>query len=119
MSTPGADKNARLVELLTDLLGELTGGSVETSASAELLAETAKRDDEVQARLAALTARDHVIGLEATNSRLLADLRKARARNKELDARIAELEAQLEAVYASRTWKAGRAIVKPLGKLRR
>lgn len=121
MSNPGAEKTERLVTLLEELLRELTGGeSVEAGpASAQRHPEVARRDAEVLARFQELTARDHVIGLEATNSRLLSDLRQARGRNRALDAELEALRAELAAVYASRTWKAGRALARPLGKLRR
>lgn len=113
MSTPGAEKTERLVGLLEDLLHELTGGTVEVgAASAPLREEAARRDAEVLARHQELVAVDHVIGLEATNSRLLKDLRRARAR-------VRELEAEIEAIRASNTWKAGRVITRPLGRFRR
>lgn len=113
MSTPGAEKTERLVALLEELLQELNGSTVEVGAeSARLRDEVARRDAEILARHQELVAVDHVIGLEATNSRLLKDLRRARAR-------VKELTAELEAVRASRTWKVGRAFTRPLGKLRR
>lgn len=120
MSDPGGDKTARLVGLLEELLGELTGATVEAGGrSQELAAEVARRDAEVLARYAELSSRDHVIGLEATNSRLLADLRRARGRNRDLEKRLAELEAEIEAIRSSNTWKAGRVLTRPLGKLKR
>lgn len=120
MSNPGDDKTARLAALLQELLAELDGPAVEVApGSEELHAEAARRDADVLARYQELTAVDNVIGLEATNARLLKDLRRARGRNRDLEQRLAELEAEIAAIRASNTWKAGRVLTRPLGKLRR
>lgn len=109
-----------MAALLQELLAELDGASVEAGpGSAHRHAEAVRRDAEVLARHQELTAVDNVIGLEATNSRLLKDLRRARTRNRDLEKRVAELEAEIAAIRTSSTWKAGRVLTRPLGKLRR
>lgn len=65
-----------------------------------------------------LTARDHVIGLEAQVVRLEVDLERARDRIAALRAKVKRLEGELVDVRQSRTWKIGRAVTGPLGRLR-
>lgn len=65
-----------------------------------------------------LTAIDHVVGLEATVARLEYDLKAARARVRRLRNQLGERNAQLSALRASRTWKIGRMITRPLGRLK-
>lgn len=116
-----AERYEGLVTRLEQELGEARAalGASLPAAVRAAQAEAAQRDAEVLARHQELTARDHLIGLEATNSRLLKDLRRARARVQELTELVEEREREIEAVRTSRTWKVGRAVTRPLGKLRR
>lgn len=66
-----------------------------------------------------LTERDHLIGLEASIVRLTRDLETARARVRRMRARIGRLTEELAEVRQSTTWKIGRTVTRPLGKLRR
>jgi len=75
-------------------------------------------DEELLDRHADLIAVDNVIGLEATVVRLQHDLKKARERVKTLQATIKERDAEIAAIRASRTWRVGRALVRPLSRLR-
>jgi len=59
-----------------------------------------------------------VIGLEATVTRLEEDLRRARVRIRRLRDNLEERTEQLAAVRNSRTWKVGRVITRPLGRLK-
>lgn len=73
-------------------------------------------DDALLARHAELTARDNVIGLEATITRLENDLRNARTRVRRLRERLEKREEDLAAMKASRSWRLGRLITRPLGR---
>jgi chromosome segregation ATPase len=75
-------------------------------------------DDTILARHAELTAIDHVLGLEAQVTRLENDLRTAQSRIQRLRDRLQDRNAELAAIRASRTWRAGRVITGPLGRLR-
>lgn len=58
---------------------------------------------------------DRVIGLEAENARLESAVRGATGARQE----IYRLETALAALYASRTWRAGRAVLSPMRFMRR
>ncbi|TQK72252.1 MULTISPECIES: hypothetical protein [unclassified Nocardioides] len=75
-------------------------------------------DEELLSRYAELVAIDNVIGLEAAVARLEHDLKKARARTKELQALVRARDEEIAALHASRTWRVGRAFVGPLSRLR-
>ena len=75
-------------------------------------------DDALLARNAELTARDHVIGLEATVARLQADLRTSRARVSRLRERLEDTRREADAMRSSRTWKIGRLFTGPMGRLK-
>jgi len=77
-----------------------------------------ERDSALLARHADLIAVDNVIGLEATVTRLEEDLRRARVRIRRLRDNLEERTEQLAAVRNSRTWKVGRVITRPLGRLK-
>jgi SAM-dependent methyltransferase len=76
-------------------------------------------DDAILARHAQLTARDHVVGLEARVARLEHDLRTARTRLKRLRERLEDRNNELKALRQSSTWRAGRLITGPVSRLRR
>ncbi|HEX2893878.1 MAG TPA: class I SAM-dependent methyltransferase [Marmoricola sp.] len=78
----------------------------------------AERDSELLARHADLVAIDNVIGLEATVARLKNDLRHARIRIRRLNILVETRKDELEAVRSSRTWRVGRMVTRPLGKLK-
>lgn len=65
-----------------------------------------------------LTARDHLIGLEAQVARLERDLARVRERNGALRAKVGLLEDELSALRGSRTWKLGRALTRPWARAR-
>ncbi len=75
-------------------------------------------DEDLLARHADLTAIDNVIGLEATAARLQYDLRQARKRVKELQAVVRAKDEEIAAIRASRTWRAGRMLVRPFSRAR-
>jgi len=75
-------------------------------------------DEELLARHAELVAIDNVIGLEATIARLQHDLKKERERVKALRATLRARDEEIAAIRASRTWRVGRAVVRPLSRLR-
>jgi hypothetical protein len=72
-------------------------------------------DDTILARHAELAARDNVIGLEATITRLENDLRTARSRITRLRDRVDQRTKEVEALKASRTWRIGRMFTGRLG----
>ena len=65
-----------------------------------------------------MVAIDNVIGLEAQVARLQHDLKKAKERAKDLQAVVRARDEELEAMRASRSWRVGRALVRPLSRLR-
>lgn len=75
-------------------------------------------DEAVLARHAELVARDNVLGLEATITRLTNDLRNARGRINRLRTRLEEREREVKGLRSSRTWRVGRMITRPLGRYR-
>lgn len=75
-------------------------------------------DAELLARHAELTALDHVLGLEATVTRLQQDLKTAKSRLKRLRERLEERDDEIAALRGSRTWKVGRLFTRPLGRLK-
>ncbi|WP_408896284.1 hypothetical protein ACJ5H2_15355 [Nocardioides sp. R1-1] len=75
-------------------------------------------DQELLARHAELVAVDNVIGLEATVARLQHDLKRSRARVKELQDVVRARDEEIAALRSSRTWRAGRALVRPFSRLR-
>lgn len=75
-------------------------------------------DEELLARHAEMVAIDNVIGLEAQVARLQHDLKKAKERAKDLQAVVRARDEELEAMRASRSWRVGRALVRPLSRLR-
>jgi 2-polyprenyl-3-methyl-5-hydroxy-6-metoxy-1,4-benzoquinol methylase len=75
-------------------------------------------DAAILARHADLVAVDNVIGLEATVARLQDDLRNSRRRVQRLRDKVEDLSDELAATRSSRTWKVGRMITRPLGRLR-
>ncbi|MBM0125562.1 hypothetical protein [Pimelobacter simplex] len=75
-------------------------------------------DEELLARHAELVAIDNVIGLEAQVARLQHDLKKAKERTKDLQALVRARDEELAAMRASRSWRVGRALVRPLSRLR-
>jgi SAM-dependent methyltransferase len=76
-------------------------------------------DDAILARHAQLTARDHVVGLEATVARLEHDLRTARTRLERLRERLEDRNNEIKALRQSSTWRAGRLITGSVSRLRR
>lgn len=68
---------------------------------------------------AELVARDNVIGLEATIASLEARLAKARATNESLRQKVRRARAEIDALRGSSTWRVGRFVTRPLGKLKR
>ena len=78
----------------------------------------ADQDSSLLARHADLVAVDNVIGLEATVARLEDDLRKARERVKRLRDRLEARNEELVALRSSRSWRWGRMITRPLGRLK-
>jgi SAM-dependent methyltransferase len=78
----------------------------------------ADKDAALIARHADLVAIDNVIGLEATAARLQEDLRRARERSRQLRDRLDAREEEIDALRKSRTWKVGRMITRPLGRLK-
>lgn len=77
-----------------------------------------EQDSSLLARHAELVAIDNVIGLEATITRLEFDLRKSRARAKRLRETLEKRDEELAAMRSSRTWKLGRLLTRPLGRLK-
>lgn len=75
-------------------------------------------DAALLARHADLVAIDHVIGLEATVARLEYDLRTARMRVRRLRDRVEDTSRELAELRSSRSWKVGRMLTRPLGRLR-
>lgn len=75
-------------------------------------------DDRILARHAELVAIDNVMGLEARVVELSNLLISARERARKLRERVEELESELAATRSSRTWKVGRAVTRPLSRLR-
>jgi hypothetical protein len=75
-------------------------------------------DDALLARHAELTARDNVIGLEASVATLKYDLRNARARIERLRDRLEASSGEADAIRASRAWKVGRRLTRPFGRLK-
>ena len=79
----------------------------------------AELDDEaILAKHDALTAIDHVIGLEATVARLEADLKRTRGKLKALREQVAARDKEIAEMRASRSWRVGRALVSPVRRLR-
>lgn len=77
-----------------------------------------ERDSGLLARHAELVAIDNVIGLEATAARLQQELQTARARVQKLRGRVEELNREIAALRGSRTWRVGRVLTRPLGRLK-
>ena len=75
-------------------------------------------DDVLLRRHADLAARDNVMGLEAQIVNLENQLTEARARVKRLRERAEVAERELVEVRQSRTWRVGRAVTGPLGRLK-
>lgn len=75
-------------------------------------------DEELLARHAEMVAIDNVIGLEAQVARLQHDLRKARERIKDLQTLVRAKDDEIAAIRASRSWRVGHALVRPLSRLR-
>lgn len=107
------------------LEGELSAAST-NAADARLEEELAAARAEVaQLRIRILGQRDHEIGCEAQVGRIRADLQALRERFKRvrddrdrLRERVRELEEQVEAMRSSNTWRVGRVVTKPLGRVR-
>ncbi len=72
-------------------------------------------DDRIAVTLRQMALVDRVLGLEAEVARLNATAPGANGARDE----ISRLEAELRAVYASRTWKVGLAVTKVAQPLRR
>jgi hypothetical protein len=70
--------------------------------------------ERVALELRQLALVDRILGLEAEVARLSAAYPHASARDE-----IAAMHVHLESVYGSRTWKVGRAVLRPLRALRR
>ncbi|HEY0888881.1 MAG TPA: hypothetical protein VGE38_04645 [Nocardioides sp.] len=86
-----------------------------TPASAPADARIVELDDAAMlAKHEALTAVDHVIGLEATIARLELDLRRSRSKIRALREKVAERDKEIAAIRASTTWKVGRAVTRPI-----
>ena len=80
--------------------------------------ETAAWDRSILARHDALVAVDNVIGLEAMVARLEEDLRRSRERVRKLRDRLDARNDELAALRRSRSWRIGRMITRPLGRLK-
>ena len=88
-----------------------------SQANADLRAENdALR---LELRHTALVHRDDTMGLVASAEALRDRLERAHVRNRRQKARITALQAQLTALKASRTWRVGRAVLRPFSKLSR
>ena len=72
--------------------------------------ETDPTPESIELQLRQLALVDRVLGLEAEVARLSAVTPAASGARDE----VARLEAELRAVYASRTWRIGRAVLRPL-----
>ncbi|MFT4287268.1 class I SAM-dependent methyltransferase [Nocardioides sp.] len=76
-------------------------------------------DQALLANHAELVSRDSVVGLEATIVRLEAELAAQRARARTLRRRLREALAETKSLRQSHTWRVGRVVTSPLGKLKR
>ena len=76
-------------------------------------------DRSVLERHAALVARDHVIGLEARVATLEFELRRVRERLRRTRQTLKERNEELAGIRTSRTWRAGRVLVRPFARLKR
>ncbi|RLV49689.1 methyltransferase domain-containing protein [Nocardioides mangrovicus] len=92
---------------------EVEGPADEASEYDTIRAEVEIDDDALLARHAALSARDHVIGLEASQVRLQRELEAARKRNRDLRDALDDKEDELEKLHASKAWRVGRAVTYP------
>jgi chromosome segregation ATPase len=81
--------------------------------------EVADNDASIQSRHAALVARDNVIGLEAQVATLQNKLAETRHRLKTVRERLQERNQEIAALRGSRSWRVGRALVKPAAWLKR
>lgn len=113
-----ADKRRGLLEADRDIT-ELKR-RVESASSAAAAGPTVVRPDDLAFLKAheELTARDHVIGLEATVTRQQRELVNARDRVMGLRKKLEAAREEIKAIRASTTWKLGRSVTRPLGKLR-
>lgn len=76
-------------------------------------------DADLLANHAELVSRDSVMGLEATIANLEAELAAQIDRTRTMRQRLRAKTEELKAVRESRTWRLGRAVTRPLGKLKR
>jgi len=75
-------------------------------------------DDAILRRHAELVAKDNVMGLEARIVNLENQIKEVTRRNKKWRNRAEDAEQLVRDLQASRTWRAGRIITGPLGRLR-
>lgn len=75
-------------------------------------------DADIQARHDALVARDNVMGLEAKLVVLRNQLEATRKRAQRLRETIEDRDAEIKSLRESRTWRVGRAVTGPLGRLK-
>lgn len=75
-------------------------------------------DDALLARHAALSARDHVMGLEATVATLQRELAATKKRARRLRDNLEDRTEELAALRASRTWRVGRMLTAPGRRMR-
>jgi trans-aconitate methyltransferase len=81
--------------------------------------EVADSDASIMARHAALVARDNVIGLEAQIGTLENQLAEARHRVKTVRARLQQRDKEITELRSSRSWRVGRAILRPAAWFKR
>jgi hypothetical protein len=78
-------------------------------------AEPAPTEGDVAVQLRQLALVDRVLGLEAEVARLSSSGASSEGAREQIE----RLQAELRAVYGSRTWRIGSAVLKPLRLLRR
>ncbi len=88
-----------------------------SQANADLRAENQAL--KLELRHTALLHRDDTMGLVASSEALKDRLERSLARNRRQKARITVLQSQLKALKESRTWRVGRAVLRPLSKISR
>lgn len=108
---PGQDGTTPVSEDILGVVDSLSAANADLRAENEAL--------RVELRHAALLHRDDTMGLVAASEALKDRLDRAHAQNRRHKARVAALQSQLTAMRASRTWRLGKAVVRPFAVIAR